>query len=131
MSTESCKVKQTEKSASRHRTGRGLRLALLSSLFAIHPALPRATTYRPADSNVPPQSAYTGDTACAECHASQARSYAATPHATDSNLANQKTILGDFDPQNAVLRTSNPSLAFVMLSTPDGYYQSEIGRAHV
>ncbi len=53
-------------------------------------------------------------------------SYAATPHATDSSIANEKTILGDFNPQNAVLRTGNPNLAFVMLSTPDGFYQTAV-----
>jgi hypothetical protein len=93
---------------------------------AIQPASPAPTDASPPDAAVPSPSAYAGDAACAECHASQARSYAATPHATDSRVASDKTILGDFDPQNAVLRTSNPSLAFVMLSTPQGFYQSAV-----
>lgn len=126
MCTEPCDVRQTEKTVSRPRAKRTLCLVALLSLLAIQPALPRAESDTPSDAAVPPPSAYAGDAACAQCHASQAKSYAATPHATDSSAASEKTILGDFNPQNAVLRTSNPSLAFVMLSTPDGYYQSAV-----
>ena len=117
---------QARRTVNRRGAARVLCLAALSALIAIQPALPHANADTQSDAKVPPPSAYAGDAACAECHASEAKSYAITPHATDSSLASDKTILGSFDPQNAVLRTSNPSLAFVMLSTPDGFYQSAV-----
>lgn len=131
MCAERCEVRLTEKTVKRHRVRRTLCLVALSSLAAfcvaaIQTATPAATAASPTDATVPPPNAYAGDAACAECHTGQAKSYAATPHATDSSVASDKTILGDFDPQNAVLRTSNPSLAFVMLSTPQGFYQSAV-----
>ena len=124
-------ARQTEKSTNRPGVRRTLCLVALSSLAAIsvaaiQPSAPRATADTQTDATVPPPSAYAGDTACAECHAAQAKSYAVTPHATDSSIASEKTILGGFDPQHAVLRTSNPSLAYVMLSTPQGFYQSAV-----
>ena len=117
---------QARRTVNRRGTTRALCLAALSALIAIQPASPHPAADAQSSAQVPPPSAYAGDAACAECHAAQARSYAGTPHATDSSIASGKTILGDFAPQHAVLRTSNPSLAFVMLSTPDGYFQSAV-----
>lgn len=93
----------------------------------------QATTQRPAEAvpqlapgNVSPPSAYAGAAVCAECHEKEARTYAATPHALDSALPSAKTILGGFTPDQAVLRTKNPSLIFVMAATPDGFYQTAV-----
>lgn len=77
----------------------------------------------------PPASAYAGDAACAECHAQEARTYAETPHAHDSSIADRKTILGDFTPGQNVLRTGNPDIIFAMIQAPDGFYQSAVNIA--
>lgn len=73
---------------------------------------------------VSPPSAYTGEAACAQCHAKEAKAYATTPHALDSTVATAKTILGNFSPEHAVLRTRNPNLAFRMVAARDGFYQT-------
>jgi lipoprotein-anchoring transpeptidase ErfK/SrfK len=77
----------------------------------------------------PPASAYAGDATCAECHAQEARTYAETPHAHDSSIADRKTILGDFTPGQNVLRTGNPDIIFAMIQAPDGFYQSAVNIA--
>lgn len=79
--------------------------------------------------SAPPPSAYAGAAACAECHQKQAKAYATTPHALDSSLASAQTILGGFTPDQAVMRTNNPNLIFVMVSAPDGFYQSAVNLA--
>ncbi len=77
-------------------------------------------------SKVPPLSSYAGQAACAQCHAKQAKTYATTAHALDSLPANEKTILGDFSPEHAVLQTNNPSLGFVMVKEGSIFYQSSV-----
>jgi hypothetical protein len=77
----------------------------------------------------PPASAYAGDTACAACHAAEAKTYFATTHYQDSSLASRKTILGNFTPGKNVLRTANPNLIFAMIDAPDGFYQSSVNIA--
>jgi hypothetical protein len=77
----------------------------------------------------PPAGAYAGDAACAECHAKEARTYADSPHAHDSSVAERKTILGDFTPGQNVLRTGNPNIIFAMIQAPDGFYQSAVNIA--
>ena len=75
---------------------------------------------------VPKPSAYAGEASCAQCHAKQAKTYAATPHALDTTLANETTILGDFSPDHAVLQTNNPDLGFVMIKDGEVFYQSSV-----
>jgi hypothetical protein len=77
----------------------------------------------------PPPDAYAGDQACAECHQNQAKTYATTAHGLDSSLPTSKSILGDFTPGKAVLRTRDPNLIFAMIAAPDGFYQSAINLA--
>jgi hypothetical protein len=126
MRTQPLTANQTGKTVPWPGVRRSLWLAALSSVIAIQPALSRVAEDSPSEAGVPAPSAYAGDAACAQCHSKEATPYQTTPHAIDSSIASDKTILGDFNPQNAVLRTSNPSLAFVMLSTPDGFYQSAV-----
>jgi hypothetical protein len=126
MCAERSEVSQPAKLLNQPRARLALCVPALLSLVAVQLALPRQAANQQAEPTPPPPSAYAGDAACAQCHSALAKSYQATPHATDSSLASGKTILGDFNPQNAVLRTSNPSLAFVMLSTPDGFFQSAV-----
>lgn len=91
--------------------------------------LPAQSSKQPpvaAESTVPPPELYAGQEVCAECHSEHARTYARTPHATDSAPARPDNILGSFDPEHAVLRTKNPQLAFVMIKSAEGFYQAAV-----
>jgi hypothetical protein len=104
-----------------------LTLGLLGLPGSSQQAAAAAMPQQPAALHTPPPaSAYAGDAACAECHAKEARTYAETPHARDSSIADRKTILGDFTPGQNVLRTGNPNIIFAMIDAPDGFYQSAV-----
>jgi hypothetical protein len=77
-----------------------------------------------ARSTPPPSTAYAGDQACASCHDKEARTYATTPHATDSSLPTAKTVLGNFTTGQNVLATANPNLIFAMVAADNGFYES-------
>lgn len=74
----------------------------------------------------PPASAYAGDAACAACHAKEAKTYSATPHALDSSEASRKTILGNFTPGKNVVATPYRNLIFAMIAAPNAFYQSVV-----
>jgi len=104
-------------------------LALLTTTLtlALSPAASREVQTPVLDqSRVPPPSAYAGSEVCASCHRKQAQTYQSTAHARDSGVPSSKTIVGDFTPERGVLRTSNPNLAYVMVSTPEGFFQSAV-----
>jgi len=82
---------------------------------------PRSAPHTP-----PPDSAYAGDQACAECHQKESQAYFATPHYLDSTEPSAKTILGNFTPGKNVLLTRNPGLIFAMIAADDGFYQSSV-----
>jgi hypothetical protein len=118
-------------------TPRRLGGIVLLLLFILPLALPPLTAQQgPVNSplpdavtdqrEVPPPSSYAGNAACARCHAQLAKTYSGTPHSLDTSLPSTKTIVGDFSRENAVLRTRNPNLAFVMAVAPDGFYQSAV-----
>ena len=105
-------------------------LLATSLTIALWPAMSHDIQAAATDSaKVPSPESYAGSEACASCHEKQARTYGSTPHARDSILPSRETIVGDFTPEHAVLRTSNPNLAFVMASTPDGFYQAAVNPA--
>jgi hypothetical protein len=98
---------------------------LVAAFFCLSASL--GLSQVPASLDIPPpDSAYAGAAACAECHAKEAQSYAATPHAIDSSLPSETTIAGSFAPGQNVMRTRNPDLVFIMNQRPDGYYQSAV-----
>jgi len=102
-------------------------LLAISLAMSLWPATSQEVrTKMPDQTKVPPPSSYAGSEACASCHQKQAQSYAATPHARDSGLPSPSSIVGDFTPEHAVLRTSNPNLAFVMAASPDGFFQAAV-----
>lgn len=74
----------------------------------------------------PPRSAYAGTAVCAECHQSEATSYALTPHALDSAPADAKNIVGSFEEGHNILQTSDPKVIVAMTSDAKGFYQSGI-----
>ena len=105
------------------------------ALAALVPALASPTLKAqqvPSDSasapaTTPPfPSAYAGATVCAQCHQKEAQAWASTPHALDSSLPSEKTILGSFAPGENMLHTRNPNLVFAMSDRPDGFYQSAV-----
>jgi hypothetical protein len=111
----------------RHSLRRTLVLLATSLTIALWPAMSHEIQSPTVDqSKVPPPESYAGTEVCASCHQKQAHSYSTTPHARDSSLPNAKTIVGDFTPERAVLRTSNPNLAFVMAASPDGFFQAAV-----
>lgn len=110
-----------------------LLVLLLALLLALCPIIAQQASTQPQtpdplldQTKVPPPSSYAGEAACAQCHTKEAKTYTVTPHALDSGPPSAKTIVGDFSQEHAVLRTSNPNLAFVMVAAPDGFYQSAV-----
>ena len=101
----------------------GLAVGLLCARGTAQQASP------PARHTPPPAIAYAGDAACAACHAKEARTYAETPHARDSGVADRKNILGDFTPGKNALPTAKPNVILAMIEAPDGFYQSAVNIA--
>jgi mono/diheme cytochrome c family protein len=130
MWTESVRARQLQKGVSWPRPGLHALFAAICFAVALQAEASHGTPAQSAqEAKVPAATEYAGDEACAECHQKQAATYARTPHALDSSLPTAKTILGDFTPGKAVLRTSNPNLIFGMIAAPDGFYQSAINLA--
>ena len=110
-----------------HNPIRTLVLFSTSVLLTLSPTMSHEIQTPTLDqSKVPAPQTYAGSEACAACHQKQAQFYAATPHARDSSLPSPETIIGDFTRERAVLRTSNPNLAYVMAGGPDGFYQAAV-----
>lgn len=108
------------------RHGTAMLLLVVCAFFALAAGSQQGSTPPVDERKAPPPSAYAGDAACAECHQREAKAYAATPHALDSEAANAKDILGSFTPPTNVLHTGDPDLTFVMTKTPNGFYQSAV-----
>ncbi len=71
---------------------------------------------------------YVGDAACRDCHQAQFESYLTSAHHSASRLHSQGSIDGKFTPGSNILRTSNPSLFFVMSATQEGYFQTAFAK---
>jgi hypothetical protein len=125
MFKESILIRPTTKA--RRTARRGVFLLLLPLLFAVQIARSnQATVPASEQKTVPPPGAYAGEAVCAQCHAKQEKTYALTPHALDSTVATATSILGSFTEDQAVLRTGNPNLVFVMVASRDGFYQTAV-----
>jgi hypothetical protein len=105
---------------SRRRSMLGLFLLFVPLLPAQLPDAPSAAK-RTADN-------YAGDAACRDCHQSQFESYLTSAHHAASRLPSQGSIDGKFTPGSNILRTSNPSLFFVMSATQEGYFQTAFAK---
>lgn len=68
---------------------------------------------------------HVGDAECLECHPSMA-SFQETAHHRTSMPVSSSSIDGSFGEDDAVLRTSNPSLHFRLEARPDGFYQTAV-----
>ena len=69
---------------------------------------------------------YVGDEACRSCHQAAVESFHRTAHYLTSRLPDRDPILGDFRPDNNILKTSNPDLFFRMEAKPDGFFQTAV-----
>jgi Cytochrome c554 and c-prime len=71
---------------------------------------------------------YVGDAACRDCHQAQFESYLSSAHHSASRVPSQGAIDGKFTPGSNILRTSNPSLFFVMSATHEGFFQTAFAK---
>ena len=76
---------------------------------------------------------YIGDEACAQCHREQSSGYSGTGHHLTSQLANSKSVLGNFKPGSNVLKISDPaihpalpSLSFTMDKKDGGFTETAV-----
>lgn len=143
MSTEQAEVKTAPKMVNSRSLGRALLLLAFCPLLMAQSAAsnqkstpPLATGTPPASGpwdlpgKPPPPSAYAGNAACAQCHQKIAEEYAKTNHALDSTLPSAEAIRGSFARSQAVFRTINPSLIFVMTATPAGFFQTAVNTSN-
>ena len=91
---------------------------------SLHGQLPEA----PQPENPTLRSGYSGDEACRGCHQTQFEAYLGSAHHAASRLPSQTSIEGKFTPGSNILRTSNPSLFFVMTATQEGYFQTAFAK---
>jgi hypothetical protein len=73
-----------------------------------------------------PEDKYVGDDACRSCHQDTVESFHRTAHYLTSRLPDRDSILGDFRPDNNLLKTSNPDLFFRMEAKGDGFFQTAV-----
>jgi hypothetical protein len=67
-----------------------------------------------------------GDAACSSCHQEKTATFLATSHHLTSSPADEHSIAGNFNSGSNILRTSNPSLHFVMSKKDDGFFQTAV-----
>src|SRR3569833_2199971 len=103
------------RTGSQARPGRWALVVALASLAFTPGATPSAPQSDAGDSSeVPPVSAYAGDSACAKCHQKEFKPYVLTGHARDSAPATAEKIKGKFTPGENVVYTSRPGVAVTM-----------------
>src|SRR5271167_4756091 len=76
--------------------------------------------------NANPRANYVGDDACAGCHRDKIESYHRTAHYLTSQLPAKDSILGNFSPDENILKTSNPDLFFRMEAKDNGFFQTAV-----
>jgi hypothetical protein len=69
---------------------------------------------------------YLGDDACDGCHQDKIESYHRTAHYLTSRLPAKDSILGNFSPDENILKTSNPDLFFRMEEKDGGFFQTAV-----
>jgi hypothetical protein len=73
-----------------------------------------------------PRENYLGDDACNLCHRDKIESYHQTAHYLTSRLPAKDSILGNFSPDENILKTSNPDLFFRMEAKDGGFFQTAV-----
>jgi hypothetical protein len=99
-------------------------IALLGLFLLLVPSLPGQLPAAPKPENSASRDDYVGDEACRGCHQTQFETYIGSAHHAASRLPSQTSIDGKFTSGSNILRTSNPSLFFVMSATQKGYFQT-------
>jgi hypothetical protein len=69
---------------------------------------------------------YTGDEACRSCHQDKVETFHRTAHYLTSRLPDKDSILGNFDADANILKTSNPDLYFRMEAKDSGFFQTAV-----
>lgn len=69
---------------------------------------------------------YVGDHACESCHQEKVQTYHNTAHFLTSQLPSSGSILGQFNPDSNVLKTSNPDLFFRMDAKGSDFFQTAV-----
>jgi hypothetical protein len=86
-----------------------------------------APTQIPTESaNANPRANYIGDDACVACHRDKIESYHRSAHYLTSRLPAKDSILGNFSPDENILKTSNPDLFFRMEAKDAGFFQTAV-----
>jgi hypothetical protein len=69
---------------------------------------------------------YLGDEACVACHQDKIETYHRSAHYLTSRLPTKDSILGNFSPDESILKTSNPDLFFRMEAKDGGFFQTAV-----
>ena len=69
---------------------------------------------------------YLGDDACVACHRDKVETYHRSAHYLTSRLPAKDSILGNFSPDENILKTSNPDLFFRMEAKDGGFFQTAV-----
>ncbi len=86
-----------------------------------------ATRITPSESaKVASRESYLGDDACGGCHQDKIESYHRTAHHLTSRLPAKDSILGNFSPDENILKTSNPNLFFRMEAMEGGFFETGV-----
>ena len=97
-------------------------------LFLLVPLLSAQLPGAPEPENSALRKDYVGDEACRGCHQTQFENYLGSAHHAASRVPSQTSIDGKFTAGSNILRTSNPSLFFVMSATQEGYFQTAFAK---
>ena len=73
-----------------------------------------------------PRENYIGDEACRSCHQDKVETFHRTAHYLTSRLPDKDSILGNFDADANILKTSNPDLYFRMEAKDSGFFQTAV-----
>jgi hypothetical protein len=73
-----------------------------------------------------PRNNYVGDEACRTCHQDKVETFHRTAHYLTSRLPDKDSILGNFNTDASVLKTSNPDLYFRMEAKDGGFFQTAV-----
>ena len=88
---------------------------------AIPPQAASAGNMKPS-----PRDNYVGDEACRSCHQAKVETFHRTAHYLTSRIPDKDSVLGNFNPDANVLKTSNPDLYFRMEAKDGGFFQTAV-----
>ena len=104
-------------------------LAIATLLLAMEVAgQSNSSQSNPANSSQKPspRENYAGDDACRSCHQDKVEGFHQTAHYLTSRLPDANSVLGSFNPDRNILKTSNPNLFFRMEAKDGGFFQTAV-----